>query len=127
MKRNKGLTLIRLFPVAAMIGVITAIAVPSYLGMLKMTKIRSDQGDTKVTMTEVSSILETEIGGGPFTRIGSGTQECFESSDEEFSGDACQDIDNEYAESACSAYTNSMTEIICTEFISNNDAAASAQ
>lgn len=124
MKRNKGLTLIRLFPVAAMIVILAAIAVPSHLGTLKMTKTRSDQGDKKVTMTEVSSILQTEIGGGPFTRVGSRMQECFESSDAAFSGDACQDIYNGDAESACSAYPNSMTEFSCTEFVSDSAAAS---
>lgn len=121
MKRIKGLTLIKLFPVAAIIGIITVIAVPGYLGKFKKEKVDFDQRNVMTSMPVLPVVHDSIVAVAPFSLLPSeGQEECMKLSDGEIFGDTCESMYSQYANSTCTTQPNGTSDIICAGFFQND-------
>lgn len=76
---RKGFTIVELLIVIAIIGILTAIAIPMFLGHREKAKIRSVVASAKGAVAETQSILDAYVVGDPFILLNaSGQQVCYE-------------------------------------------------
>jgi len=121
MKRIKGLTLIKLFPFVAIIGIIMAIAVPSYLGKFEKANIENGQGESKASISNMIAASKKIGAAGPFSLLPpEGQEECIGSSDTAVTEDTCQTIYSQYADITCTSQPNGTSDIICAEFFQDD-------
>ncbi|MBF0556018.1 MAG: type II secretion system protein [Nitrospirae bacterium] len=78
---ERGFTLIELLIVIAIIGILTAIAVPAFLGQREKAKLRAVESGAKGSASELQGWLDSLIANEPFMYIVAtdGTQGCAES------------------------------------------------
>ncbi|MBF0521322.1 MAG: type II secretion system protein, partial [Nitrospirae bacterium] len=77
---GNGFTLIELLIVIAIIGILTAIAVPAFLGQREKAKVRTVQYGARSAAADMQAYLDSYILGEPYLIITdtSGNEGCFE-------------------------------------------------
>ena len=94
---ERGFTLIELLIVIAIIGILSAIAVPAFLGQREKAKARSVQSGAKGAVAEVQGWMDAQIEGAPFVALdATGAAKCFQNPN--------------YPQKTCAAYYPTVTE-----------------
>lgn len=77
---ERGFTLIELLIVIAIIGILTAIAVPAFLGQREKAKVRAVEAGAKGNVADIQGWLDSFVGGDPFIGVDSaGAEQCVQS------------------------------------------------
>ncbi len=89
---ERGFTLIELLIVIAIIGILTAIAVPAFLGNREKAKVRAVESGCKGAVSEVQGWLDAFVSLDPFLALDStGGEGCYETAN----GKTCSAIYNQ--------------------------------
>lgn len=115
-KDARGFTLIELLIVIAIIGILTAIAVPAFLGQREKAKVRSVQSGAKGAVSDLQAYLDAYVAGDPFIVLDSGgNQTCTQSTTAGNTGKTCASIypnTNASTPATYTPYPGGMAEII---------------
>ncbi|MBF0539188.1 MAG: type II secretion system protein [Nitrospirae bacterium] len=118
---ERGFTLIELLIVIAIIGILTSIAVPAFLGQREKAKVRAIEAGAKGATNDLQSYLDSYMGGDPYIIITSrtGDQGCFEASNATATGKTCQAIYNQASTSTYTAYPNGLVGML-NDFVNHH-------
>ena len=76
--KSKGFTLIELLTVLSILMVLSAIAIPLFLGQREKARTSALVSSAKGSVSEVQSWLDALLAGEPFVALNNGIQTCFE-------------------------------------------------
>ncbi|MBF0568573.1 MAG: type II secretion system protein [Nitrospirae bacterium] len=118
---ERGFTLIELLIVIAIIGILTAIAVPAFLGQREKAKVRATESGAKGAVADLQGYLDSYIAGDPYIIItdATGTQGCYESNGATATGASCLSVFNQASTGTYTAYPGGITTIV-DHFISHH-------
>ncbi|MBF0343730.1 MAG: type II secretion system protein [Nitrospirae bacterium] len=113
---EEGFTLVELLIVIAIIGILTSIAVPAFLGQRDRAKVRSIESGARGSIADLQSYLDSYVAGEPYIVITNrgGDQGCIEASNATATGKTCQGIYNQSSTSTYTAYPNGITGLLNT-------------
>ncbi len=120
-RSGKGFTLIELLIVIAIIGILTAIAVPAFLGQREKAKVRSTEFGAKSAATDIQAYLDAYVAGEPYIIVSdsSGNEGCFQSNVSSASGHTCNTAYSVSSTGTYPIYPNGLSTVI-THFISHH-------
>ncbi len=118
---ERGFTLIELLIVIAIIGILTAIAVPAFLGQREKAKVRATESGAKGAMSDLQSYLDAYVAGDPYIIISdaTGTQTCYEASIATATGKSCLSIYSQASTGTYAAFPGGISTIVA-HFISHH-------
>ncbi|MCG6553867.1 MAG: type II secretion system GspH family protein, partial [Candidatus Magnetominusculus sp. LBB02] len=118
---ERGFTLIELLIVIAIIGILTAIAVPAFLGQREKAKVRATESGAKGAVSDMQGYLDAYIAGDPYIIITdtAGNQGCYESTSASATGASCLSIFNQASTGTYAAYPGGLTTVIA-HFVSHH-------
>ncbi|MBF0488865.1 MAG: type II secretion system protein [Nitrospirae bacterium] len=113
-KDVRGFTLLELMVVIAVVSLLSAIALPAYLGHMDKSKARTTQTSAKAAVADLQVYLDAYMAGDPYLIIGDalGTQSCVESSIAVTTGNTCLAIFNQPSVVTYPAYPAGMSTVI---------------
>ncbi|MBF0456636.1 MAG: type II secretion system protein [Nitrospirae bacterium] len=96
---ERGFSLIELMVVISIVSLLTAIAVPAFLGQREKARVRATASSARSAVTDLQSHLEAYMAGDPIiiNSNPSGGQECYESTNSGTSGNTCLSLYNQPA------------------------------
>ncbi|MBF0536638.1 MAG: type II secretion system protein [Nitrospirae bacterium] len=111
---ERGFTLIELLIVIAIIGILTAIAVPAFLGQREKAKVRAVEAGAKGAVPDLQGYLDAYVAGDPIILITdtTGSQGCAEASNATATGKTCQAIYNQAKIGNYQAFPNGIIGIV---------------
>ncbi|MBF0554553.1 MAG: type II secretion system protein [Nitrospirae bacterium] len=120
-KDVKCFTLVELMVVIAVVSLLSAIALPAYLGQMDKSKARTTQSSAKAAVADLQVYLDAYVAGDPYLMIGdaSGTQSCVEASNASTTGNSCLAIFNQTGSATYPSYPAGMSTVI-SHFVSNS-------
>ncbi|WP_420266777.1 type IV pilin protein [Candidatus Magnetominusculus dajiuhuensis] len=97
-----GFTLIELLIVIAIIGILTAIAVPAFMGQREKSKVRATESSAKGAVADLQAYLDAYVAGDPIVTNndilgGPGAKGCYEFTNAITTGKTCLAIFNQQA------------------------------
>ncbi|MBF0457309.1 MAG: type II secretion system protein [Nitrospirae bacterium] len=118
---ERGFTLIELLIVIAIIGILTAIAVPAFLGQREKAKVRATEAGAKGAVTDLQGYLDAYVAGDPYIIItaADGTQGCYESTNAGTTGASCLSVYNQASAGTYPAFPGGVTTIV-DHFVSHH-------
>ncbi|KJU82378.1 fimbrial protein [Candidatus Magnetobacterium bavaricum] len=116
-----GFTLVELLIVIAIIGILTAIAVPAFLGQREKAKVRAVEAGARAAVADLQGYLDSYVAGDPFLFINNkaGEQKCVEASNATATGKTCQAIYNQAKIGSTGPYPHGMISLL-TVFITHH-------
>lgn len=120
LKDKRGFSLIELMVVIAIISLLTAIAVPAYLGQREKSKVRATESNARGAATDLQGFLDSYVSGEPYMVITDslGTQGCVEAAGA--SPDrTCLTVFNQASVTTYPAFPNGLTSVI-THFVNSH-------
>ncbi|MBF0458555.1 MAG: prepilin-type N-terminal cleavage/methylation domain-containing protein [Nitrospirae bacterium] len=120
MKGIKGFSLIELMVVIAIISLLTAIAVPMFLGQREKARVRTTESSAKGAVSELQEFIDWYSASEPYMILidSAGTQGCFEADNAAGSGKACTAAFNQTSAGTYAAFPGGLTTVI-SHFISH--------
>ncbi|MBF0568572.1 MAG: prepilin-type N-terminal cleavage/methylation domain-containing protein [Nitrospirae bacterium] len=120
-KDVKGFTLVELMVVIAVVSLLSAIALPAYLGHMDKSKARTTQTSAKAAVADLQVYLDAYMAGDPYIMISDalGTQSCVEASNATTTGISCLSIFNQPSTATYPAYPAGMSTVI-SHFVNNS-------
>nr|ADI87739.1 type IV pilin [uncultured Nitrospirae bacterium MY3-11A] len=118
---TRGFTLIELLIVIAIIGILTAIAIPAFVGQREKAKVRSTETGAKAAISDLQGYLDAYVFGEPYVIItdSSGAQGCFEADNAIGTNKACLAAFNQASVGTYATYPGGLTTVI-SHFISHH-------
>ncbi|QWR76422.1 type IV pilin protein [Candidatus Magnetomonas plexicatena] len=118
---DRGFTLIELLIVIAIIGILTAIAVPAFLGQREKAKVRSVESGAKGAVSDLQAYLDAYVGGDPYIIVTdtAGNQGCYEATTATATGHTCNAVYNQASSGTYTAFPNGAVTVI-SHFISHH-------
>ncbi|MBF0458156.1 MAG: type II secretion system protein [Nitrospirae bacterium] len=113
LKGIRGFSLIELMVVISIISLLTAIAVPAYLGQREKSKVRATESNAKSAATDLQGYLDSYVSGDPYmvTTDSTGTQGCVESASAS-AVKSCLTVFNQASVTTYPAFPNGLTTVI---------------
>ncbi|KJU86757.1 fimbrial protein [Candidatus Magnetobacterium bavaricum] len=121
---ERGFTLIELLIVIAIIGILTAIAVPAFLGQREKAKVRAVEAGARAAVADLQGYLDSYVAGDPcivsinsiITGItglsATGSQGCLEASNASATGKTCKAVYNQSRMGRYTAYPSGITSVL---------------
>ncbi|KJU82377.1 type IV pilin [Candidatus Magnetobacterium bavaricum] len=111
---ERGFTLVELLIVIAIIGILTSIAVPAFLGQREKSKIRALEASSKGAVSELQGYLDSYVAGDPYIVLTSrsGGQGCFEAANATATGKTCQAMYNQASTSTYTSYPSGIVDLL---------------
>ncbi|KJU84707.1 type IV pilin, partial [Candidatus Magnetobacterium bavaricum] len=113
-RNDSGFTLVELLIVIAIIGILTSIAVPAFLGQREKSKLRALEASAKGAVAELQGYLDSYIAGDPYIALTSraGGQGCFEAANSTATGKTCQAMYNQTSTSTYTSYPSGLIDLL---------------
>lgn len=118
---DRGFTLIELLIVIAIIGILTAIAVPAFLGQREKAKVRAVESGAKGAVSDLQAYLDAYVAGDPYIIVSdaSGNQGCYEATTSAATGHTCNSVYNQASAGTYPAFPAGVATVL-THFISHH-------
>lgn len=90
-RNERGFSLIELMIVIAVIGLLTAIALPAFLGQREKSKVRTTEAGARGALSDLQSYLDAYVAGDPYIVVinATGAQGCYQASNASSTGKTC--------------------------------------
>ncbi|MBF0319477.1 MAG: type II secretion system protein [Nitrospirae bacterium] len=120
-KDERGFTLIELLIVIAIIGILTAIAIPAFVGQREKAKVRATEVGAKSSVSDLQAYLDLYVSGEPYLIVSdtAGSQACYEASNAVGTNKACLAVFNMANAGTYPSFPGGLTTVV-GHFISHH-------
>ncbi|MEO5359388.1 MAG: type II secretion system GspH family protein [Nitrospirota bacterium] len=117
----KGFSLVELMVVIAIISLLTAIAVPAFLGQREKARVRATESNARSAVTDLQGYLDLYVAGEPYIIITdtSGSQGCVQVATPVTANQTCEAALNQTSVATYPAYPGGLTSVL-SHFISHH-------